>query len=141
MLKEKIKEYFLKLKKKNANLKYKRLYDSHRNYEEYPFLDILIIYLEEVGIASYEENFATSKIVFKDNTELFFWDANKYYAWMSSGVINFSNGKSVKWSEKMPSYEVLYKYKRAVLDFGAQTNYNEFLPIKIQRKLKLEKLK
>lgn len=60
---------------------------------------------------------------------------------MSSGNINFSNGEKISWQGKMPPLEVLYKYKKYIEnDNDDDDNINKYLPIKYQRKMKLEKL-
>jgi hypothetical protein len=131
---------FEKLKENRLKSKYRKLYGVNVAYPEHKILDILIVYLEEVGISTYDIGDFNSKITFKDNTVFSFWDSNKWYAWMSSGTIHFSNGKILTWSSKCPSYEVLYKFKVEIDNFCVKS-YNDYLPIKVSRKLKLNKLK
>ena len=81
-------------------------------------------------------------ITFNDGTIYSFWDDNKWFAWMSYGEIKFSNGKELKWDEKMPSSEVLYKYSRYIrkIKNKPDSDYTEYLPLKLLRKMKLKKL-
>jgi len=139
-------EIFKKLKENRLKSSYKRGYNSDRMYPEYKMLDILIIYLEEVGIKSYEKTSELyySKIIFNDGTEYSFWNDDTQSAWMTSGKINFSNGEKLSWSYKCPTYEVLYKYKIALTQLEKKKedeDYSKYLPIKILRKIKLDKLK
>jgi hypothetical protein len=130
------------------NIYYSIRYCSYRLYKEYKILDVLIIYLEEVGIKSIQtdKSFLGLKITFNDGTVLNTWNDNKWCAWMSEGYIQFSNDKKITWNGKMPSFEVLYKFKKAVTQYEGNksklnSDYSEYLPIKIQRKAKLQKLK
>ena len=145
-IKEKIKEKYIKRKKELLKLKYKSYYNSDRLYKEYKMLDVLIVYLEEVGIKSYTKSYSMyrSKIIFNDNTELIFWDSDTKMSTMSSGSISFSNGESLIWDNKSPSYEVLYKFSIAIKKINEYDEYDDFskyLPIKLQRKVKLKNLK
>ena len=64
---------------------------------------------------------------------------------MSHGDIYFSNGENIKWSSKMPSVEVLYKYKKYIENYDNNEDISKYLPlkmqIKLQRKQKLLKIK
>jgi hypothetical protein len=127
-----------------------------RTYPVYLKLDILIIYLEKVGIKSISTNDKYwGTIVYNDGTTYLFWNENRWYSWMSRGKISFSNGKELNWVNKMPSYEVLYKYKKKMTlaekfekKLNKQPNieiedndYTEYLPVRLLRKLKLNKIK
>ena len=101
-------------------------------------LDVLLVYLEEVGVKSKIQNEPYhASVIFNDGTIVTFWNANKWYAWMSSGTIKFSNGKELRWSSQVPSYEVLYKFKML---FENDSDYSEYLSTKLARKIKLKKL-
>ena len=87
-----------------------------------------------------------SSILFKDDSTIHFWNANRWYAWMDQGTMKFSNGKELTWYHNTPSYETLYKYKKIVKKFDKQKmiehyNIDEYLPIKVLRKRKLKNLK
>lgn len=134
--------------KKLENLKYKFLYGDSTLYQRYEIFDILIIYLNDIGIKSLkndEEYYST--IIFNDNTEFIFWRKNEHSAWMSYGTINFSNGEKLKWSSKSPSYKVLYLFKKALEEYQYTNdnfnikNYSKYLPLKYIRKEKLKRLK
>lgn len=112
-------------------------------YKSDPILDILLIYLKEVGIKNYTCDSYHTLITFNDGTKLNYWNVNKWYAWMSEGVVNFSNGKSYRWNHSMPSNKVLFyfkKYTREIEKQKMKLDYSEFLPIKILRKIKLQKI-
>jgi len=70
--------------------------------------------LEKFEIVSIEISNYECVIVFGDYSKLIFWNANRWYGWMNSGQMYFSNGKSIKWSSKSPSCEVLYKYRKLI---------------------------
>lgn len=139
----------LKIKKILKSIFYTLLNSSPKIYEVYNKLDILLIYLKEIGIKEYSEDsdgyYAT--ITFNDGTTYYYWDENKWYAWMRKGKINFSNGKILEWNDKMPSSEVIYKYKKATKKYRIKIHnnnncdYSEYLPLKLIRKIKLKKLK
>jgi hypothetical protein len=120
-----------------------RLYDLNR------LLDVLLIYLKEVGIRTIDSGEFECIIVFNDNTKLKFWNVNRWYAWMRKGEVNFSNGENLKWDDKMPSREVVFHFMRAVRKYEKQEkkqkkideSYEKYLPIKIVRKIKLKNLK
>jgi len=115
-------------------------------------LNILLIYLENVEIVSIELFTFQCKITFVDNSELTFWNANRWYGWMSSGKMIFSNGKIMEWRSKCPSYETLYKYRKLIKNYEKPKtvekesndivgDFTDCLPIKILRKEKLKKIK
>jgi len=113
-----------------------------RNYETYKTLDVLLIYLEEVGIKSFTcNNPHRVSIIFKDGTKLRFWNENRWYAWMSSGEINFSNGETLKWENRMPSREVVFYFRRLIRKKEEEEDITRYLPVKMIRKKKLKKLK
>jgi hypothetical protein len=60
------------------NIYYSIRYCSYRLYKEYKILDVLIIYLEEVGIKSIQtdKSFLGLKITFNDGTVLNTWNDN-----------------------------------------------------------------
>jgi hypothetical protein len=146
-LKEKMIEYNIKRKNAQLKKKYKRSYGYNRLYIEYKILDVLIVYLEEVGVKYYDKDYSiyTSKITFNDNTIFtFFNDGIPKSSFMSNGSISFSNGENLKWERKSPSYEVLYKYMieiKKLEETKDDEDFSKYLPIQLQRKLKLKKLK
>lgn len=124
------------------SIKYGLLYGSHKLYETSNDLDILLIYLKEYDVKNIKIEYYNFIITFNDGTEAKIWNSNKYYAWMSEGVIIFSNGKKFTWSRTMPRFEVLYKFKKLIKNYNKTHNdMEQFLPLKLQRKLKLKKLK
>lgn len=115
-----------------------------KNHPPSKKLDILIIYLKEVGIRTIEhkKEFYGYTITFNDGTIFKFWDNNRWYSWMSLGEIKFSNGKKIEWSGTMPYSEVLYKYRKIIIkNEKISDDYTEYLPLKMLRKMKLKKLK
>jgi len=129
------------IKKYLNNLKY-----GTRNYNTEIRLDVLSIYLDEIGIKSihYTRNDYEIVMEFNDGTILKGWNENKWYAWLSSGEINFSNGKLIRWSKKMPNVELALRLKKIVKNFDNQKydnfDHTQYLPKSLIRKLKLEKL-
>lgn len=114
-----------------------------RNEDVNRKLDVLLVYLNEIGIRSISMDYHWCTIVFKDNTTIEFWNANRWYGWMSQGKISFSNGKVLEWNDTMPSNEVLVKFIKIVtfLDKKQQKeDFTQYLPVKVLRKAKLKKL-
>jgi hypothetical protein len=117
------------------------------NYDINYKLDVLLIYLEKIGIdkVSYTKNNYYIIIDFKDGTRFRGYNENRWYAWLSIGEINFSNNKQLSWNNSMPSEEVIYKFRKAILKIekpsnSSNVNFDEYLPAKLLRKKKLEKL-
>jgi len=102
------------------------------NYKAAPKLDILLIYLNNIGI----KNISTKdlyyiNIEFNDGTVLKGWNTNRWYAWLSQGKINFSNGEKMTWNNELPSYEIFYKYKKIVKKWEQKDpnpNFLKYLP-------------
>lgn len=142
-------EAILKIKKVLKSIYYMFLNFSPRNYRTYNKLDVLLIYLNEIGIKEYSEDKDgyNATITFNDETTYYYWNENRWYAWMRKGEINFSNGKVLEWNDKMPSNEVIYKYRKALKKYRIKlrnnndNDYSEYLPLKLLRKTKLNKLK
>lgn len=124
-------------------------YPGTRLYEKYKKLDVLLIYLKEVGIKSTNIGYGYCIVIFNDDTQLKIWNENRWFAWMSQGSLTLKNGKNFEWNTCMPSYEVLYHYMRHMKSIEPEEkkivkpsdDYSEYLPLKIVRKLKLKKLK
>lgn len=117
-----------------------------RSYEHSKKLDILLIYLENIKITTIILDKYYCTIKFEDNSNLRFWNENRWYAWMSQGDMYFSNGKIMSWNGESPSYEILHKYKKIILEQerinkSSDLDFQDCLPIKYIRKLKLKKLK
>lgn len=139
---DKYKEIKENIKAKKIIKKYKMSFGADSLYPELKKLGFLLIFLEEVCINSInqdDEHYV--HIIFNDNTNIKFWSykANGWQAFMTHGECEFSNGKKYKWASRMPSYEILYKYKLLLNE--DTNNFDEFLPTQLVRKHKLEKLK
>jgi len=117
-----------------------------RIYSKYDELYVLLIYLKNIKISSIEKLPYYYNITFEDNSVLKFWDENRWYSWMSSGDMNFSNGKKLSWDGVMPSYEVLHEYRKIIRKYEKSKringimNFSEYLPLKMIRKEKLKKI-
>lgn len=114
------------MKKNLRNIYYYLKYGSIlKNYNTNYKLDVLLVYLNEIGIRSIDlSNTYTCVIVFND----------------------FSNGKTLTWNCLMPSSEILYRFKKIIkaqekVKKVVDSNFTELLPIKILRKRKLDKIK
>lgn len=110
----------------------------------YRKLDILKVYLEEIGIkaiSKMSDHYYDYYIIFNDDTTLYI-SYSTDYTFMRRGIMKFSD-KELKWSDGMPSYEILYKYRKIVKKYqkDIDSDYSEYLPLKLKRKLKLKKLK
>lgn len=134
----------IKLAKEALEKKYKDQYGETRTYGESKKLGFLLVYLEEVGVKEIKEGVHDCTVIFNDDSYVNFWNSNRWYSWMYSGTAKFSNGKEYKWSHAQPSYKILNKYKTLILTGSEPTvdpnDYTEFLPLRLQRKYKLNKL-
>ena len=131
--------------KKLKNIFFYFLYGSFIiKYKTSNKLDILLIYLNDIGIKSYKiDSSYFSTITYNDGTTFKFCNENRWYAWMRFGKINFSNGKELTWNGIMPNYEVLFKYKKIINKLNKKSeniDFNEYLPKQLLRKRKLQKL-
>ena len=139
--------------RKNTMKRFKNIYyfirygSIMKNYNTNYKLNVLLVYLEEIGIRKVDlSDGYYCAVIFNDNTKMRFWNVNRWYAWMSQGEIIFSNGKTLTWNATMPSSEVLYKFKKIIKAQGkikkiVDSEYSELLPVKVIRKRKLDKLK
>lgn len=135
--------FFKKIKQKLNKLHYYMNFES-RHYPYYKKLDIILVYIDNLDIVSIKNDDYYYIFTFSDNTILNFWHTNRWFAFMSQGNITFSNGKILDWCNKAPSYEILYKVKKIILEYEKKQDDNEYydcLPTKLLRKQKLEKLK
>lgn len=112
----------------------------------YRKLDILKIYLEEVGMKAVSKIVSSTSlydyyIIFNDDTTLYI-SYSTDYTFMRRGIMKFSD-KELKWNEGMPSYEILYRYRKIIKKYhkDIDSDYSEYLPLTLKRKLKLKKLK
>lgn len=111
----------------------------------YSKLDILKIYFREIGIkaiSQLDDHTYDYYIIFNDDTTLYISYTTKF-TFMRRGIMKFSNDKELKWQFQMPSYEVLYLYNKAIKKYKKEIecDYYEYLPVKLQRKLKLKNIK
>jgi len=131
--------------KKNAIKKENKLikeYGVMRLYSEDNRINVLLVYLKEVGVATSDDSdYYYFYVTFKDGTKLKCWNANKWECWMSIGEVDFSNGEKFRWDCRSPSYETLVAFKNLFNSCDYNSDYNRFLPLKVQRRLKLKKLK
>lgn len=118
-----------------------------RGYDGMKKLNILLIYLEDVGIKSISKlnGHYDLEIIFNDNSRFECRCSEsrsiRWYSFMRYGKIEFSNGKILIWDSNMPSYEILYKYKKIIIEKMEDTDdYTEYLPTRVLRKLKLKKI-
>jgi len=81
------------------------------NYKIDWTLDKAIILGVESGIEKiYSKSNYFAVCVFKNGTELTFWNVNRYYAWIASGEIKFKNGYTYDFSDCRPSAKTIYKF-------------------------------
>lgn len=124
-------------KKKNSEEKLYKTYGQVL-YPQESILSVLTIYLEEIGVRTFDYDSHYMNIIFKDGTQAQIWNANRWECWMSSGDVQFSNGERLHWGSKMPPIETLYKYRKYVENY--ENDITKYLPISYQRKKKLDKL-
>ena len=112
LVKKKTKIEKIEKMKNLKNIFYSILYFSYKIYKTHNTLNsVLLIYLEKIGIKDININPHEFTIVFNDNTKLYYWNSNRWYAWMSEGNINFSNG------------EILKCYRNKSIAYNLQNNF------------------
>lgn len=114
-------------------------------------LDIILIYMENIGIKSIDipknyfgEDGAYIDIEFNDGTVMSAWNANRWYAWLSQGTINFSNGEKLDWNGTRPRHEIIYKLKKIVKKWEKtdDEDLSKYLPKGYAKRMeRLKKLK
>lgn len=136
-----------KIKIELNRLKYSLLWCRYNLYKSDYNLDVLLIYLNNIKINSIDSSTYHCEIIFDGGTKVIFWNENRWYAWMNNGEIEFENGKKLDWNNRMPSDEVLYKLKKIVRKYeksikksDINIDFSEYLPTKLSRKCKLNKL-
>lgn len=72
-------------------------------------IDLLKTELIQVQLGEYR-----AFLKFKDNIDLQFWNANKYYAWAQEGRIIKDGKVAYSWISERPSSEAIYKLKQAI---------------------------
>ena len=124
------------------------------NYYEVDYkLNIILFYMNSIGIKQIDSQDHNITIEFRDGTILKGWNCNRWYAWLTEGVINFSNGEKLSWSESRPNNEIFVKLKRIVKKWEKQNkkkqkiedeDFTKYLPKgykkRIERLKKLEQL-
>lgn len=134
---------------------YKIMNGVYMNDKYAPKLDIILIYMNNIGIKSITlvENEHWIDVEFNDGTILHGWNANRWYAWLSQGNIKFSNGQSMKWYDYRPSHEIIYKLRKIVMKYEKElkrqryeedTDFSKYLPKgyakRMERLKKLEEI-
>jgi len=85
-----------------------------------PVLDGIFKEALKSGIKSVKSNTEhNSTAYFNNGTEIYFWNANKYYGWMASGCCKFPDEYKYYWNNSRPS-------RKTMSDFYNQLN-NVFL--------------
>ena len=98
---------------KIINICYRILYSKLSLYPVNRDLDILFIYLNDIGIRNINADGEFDIIIeFNDNTAIDSWNSNRWYAFLSRGQIKFSNGETLTWNQSMPNIKILYIIKR-----------------------------
>lgn len=118
---------------------YKIMNGGFMNDKYTPKLNIILIYMNDIGIKSiaFVDNNHWINIEFNDGTILHGWNSNRWYAWLSQGNIKFSNGEIMKWYDYIPSHEIIYKLKKIVMKYEKElekqrykeeTDFSKYLP-------------
>jgi hypothetical protein len=123
------------------------------NYDALETLDVIHLYLDNVGIKSIDDTKSSYMITieFNDGTIFNGWNTNRWYAWLSQGVIDFSNGEQLVWYSKRPRYKVIYRLKTIVKNWekekkrnSPELDFTKYLPTgytkRMERLKKLEEL-
>lgn len=131
------------MKKFLNNFYYGMLNGWSANYNASPKLNVLLFYLENIGIKSitFPTNLFGSSyyvdIEFKDGTRLHAWNVNRWYNWMNCGNVKFSNVEKLEWENCRPSHEILYKYHQVIKKYEKElkrqryqedSDFSKYLP-------------
>lgn len=77
-------------------------------YKHDPVISALLSGCMDSGISAVKTNSKYSIIVtFKDGSELYAWNSNRYYGWLSEGRISQPDKSMYQWEEARPSREVM----------------------------------
>ena len=138
------------MKKLFKKFYYATLNGYYMNDEVNTKLNVLLIYLNNIGIKSIDYESHSIKIEFNDGTLLRGWNSNRWYAWLSEGEIKFSNGEILNWNHSRPNHEIIYKFKKIVKkwereikkkQFQEDSDFSKYLPKGYAKRLeRLKKL-
>jgi hypothetical protein len=105
---------------------YRRFPDFHYNYKlnfEYDERLSNLLKTEKIvkinqnlRVNSDTENITTTEIYFSNGVIFKFWNENKYYAWLKSGIFT-SFGSEVEFVESRPSSRTMLMFKNAIKNF------------------------
>lgn len=102
---------FWKRKKKETNY-LKRVFSF--NHPVDPYLDVILSKCIDSGIDNIEsKDLCLISITFKNGIEMIGWNENKYYAWLSQGVI----GK-YQWNRSRPSKDTMNRLINKMAEYG-----------------------
>jgi hypothetical protein len=109
-------------------------------------LDVLVVFLLIMRIKKVEILDNRLIVIFGDNTILISSYNKKWCSFMNNGILILSGNSEVhekryEWVNKMPPYEILYRFKKVVESkIKDQPSYDvyKYLPIDILRKIKLD---
>jgi len=121
------------------------------NYDSTHKLDVLLIFLNDIGIKKISTNTPRYDIIieFNDGTIMKGWNVNRWYAWLSQGELKCSNGEYLSWYSERPRHEIIYKYKKIVKKWEKEqkkckseySDFNKYLPkAYVKRMERLKKL-
>ncbi len=74
-------------------------------------LDSTIIYV------TYERDGYQITVGFNNGVEITGWNKNRYYSWLSGGVITINGVQKLTWSGSMPSRVCMYRLACAIRDY------------------------
>jgi len=86
-----------------------------RNYATDDILDRTLNNCIDSGIKSTNSVDEYINIVtFKNKIKIEYWNVNRYYSWMNSGVIMFPDGNEYQWRTGMPRIRTIRRFRKAL---------------------------
>ena len=67
------------------------------------------------GIKSLDSDTHNGRVEFNNGTKLEYWNANKYYAWMTKGVLTLGDDWTFAYSSIRPSVKAMYLFQKELM--------------------------
>lgn len=56
-------------------------------------------------------------VLFNNGATINFWNSNKYYGWMHTGIITFKDNTKCEWKSRRPSAKNMFLFKKALENY------------------------
>lgn len=91
------------------------IYHEHENLT-WQINDMLDNPIVSVVESPKEDSFYVT-VTFEDGSRLHAWYVNRFYGWLSRGILSRPSGATMTWDKRVPSYKVQWKLRRAIQRF------------------------